>query len=98
MADKDQVIQDFINYMGGTPDSNWYVGITSDPKKRLFNNHNVSEHTGKWIHGDAGSESIAREIEEYFLNLGADGGGGGGDGSSRYVYAYRKTSTTNEDN
>lgn len=95
MAD---IIRDFVNYMDGVPYSEWYVGITANPRKRLFNDHNVSEHSGVYICKDAGSESAAREIEGYFLNLGTDGGGGGGDGSSRYVYAYRKTPTTNEDN
>lgn len=84
--------------MNGAPDSSWYIGIASKPRDRLFNDHNVVEHGGSWIFSDAESESAAREIESYFLNLGVDGGGGGGDESSRYVYAYRKTSATNEDN
>lgn len=98
MADKNQIIRDFTNYIGSESYSRWYVGIASDPKERLFGDHNVSESGGAWIYRDAESESIARDVEKYFLNLGANGGGGGGDGSSRYVYAYRKTSTTNEDN
>src|SRR3989338_246691 len=98
MADRDQIIRDFTAYMDGEPYSDWYVGITSDLRKRLFNDHNVSESNGVWIHRDAESEATARAVEKHFLDLDADGGGGGGDGSSRYVYAYRKTSTTNEDN
>lgn len=98
MADKNQIIQAFVNYVGESPYPGWYVGIASDPRSRLFSDHNVVERGGLWIYEDAGSESIAREVETHFLNLGADGGSGGGDGSSHYVYAYRKTSTTNEDN
>lgn len=98
MADKNQIIQDFTNYIGSESYSGWYVGIASDLKKRLFNDHNVSESQGAYISRNAGSADTAREIEEYFLDLGADGGGGGGDDSSQYVYAYRKTSSTKEDN
>ena len=40
-----QIIDGMENYMtkcGGTY-SDWYCGITSDPDKRLFNDHNVSK-------------------------------------------------------
>ena len=74
----------------------WYVGIASNPRDRLFNDHNVDEKGGSWIYKDAGSESAARQVESYFIDKGCKGGGGGGDASTRYVYAYRITSTTKE--
>ena len=79
---------------GGYP--NWYVGIASNPRNRLFNDHNVDEQKNYWIIRDAGSEPVARQIEKFFLDKGCQGGGGGGDASTRYVYAYRITSTTRE--
>lgn len=75
---------------------NWYCGIASDPKSRLFNDHNVSKENAWWIHRDAGNELNARDTEECLLKLGFDGDGGGGDSTTKHVYAYRKTSTTNE--
>jgi hypothetical protein len=74
----------------------WYVGMSRDPRNRLFKDHNVSEENSWWIIREAASSTAAREIESYFVNkLGTDGGTGGGDSSSKYVYAYKKTSSTN---
>lgn len=88
-------IDNYIQQCGGNY-HDWYCGITSDPRQRLFDEHNVSEQNGHWIYKDAGSENAARRIEQYFLNKGCQGGGGGGDYASRYVYAYRITSATRE--
>lgn len=91
-------IKNHIHECGGQY-SNWYVGIASDPKERLFTEHNVSEKNGAWIYREAENSSAAREVEEYFVNtLETDGGPGGGDSSTKYVYAYKKTSYTNENN
>ncbi len=89
-------IKSYIAECGGSY-SGWYVGIASDPKQRLFNDHNVDEKNSSWIYHETENSSSARDIEDYFVNtLGTDGGTGGGDYSSRYVYAYKKTSYTNE--
>lgn len=89
-------IKAYIQKNGGAY-SDWYVGIASDTRERLFNEHNVSEKSGSWIYREAEGSSAAREVEEYFINmLGTDGGSGGGDYSTKSVYAYKKTSTTNE--
>lgn len=100
MAQKTEIIQSFKDYMAenGGEYSDWYVGIASDPKKRLFNDHNVSENAGIWIYDNAETQKTAREIEEYFISQGTDGGQGGGDSSTIYAYAYKKTAYTNEDN
>lgn len=95
-----QVIKDYIaNCDGSYPSWNkWYVGITSDPRNRLFKDHRVDENKGGWIHDTAENSFIAREVETYFVNsLGTDGGPGGGDHTTRFVYAYRKTSYTVEE-
>jgi len=75
---------------------NWYTGIAADPRRRLFNDHNVDERNGSWIHRDAGTHTAARQTEDALHLLGCKGGPGGGDGATRFVYAYRITPTTIE--
>ncbi|MBP9013924.1 MAG: hypothetical protein KBG22_09985 [Smithella sp.] len=93
-----QIKQDIENYMRqfGGRYSDWYAGVASDPRKRLFIDHNVDEKNGAWIFRDCGSDAVARNIEDYFLNKGCKGGPGGGDYTTRYVYAYRIGSNTVE--
>ncbi len=89
-------IKDYVSKNGGSY-SDWYVGITSNPESRIFSDHNVNKHGGVWVHGVAPSSQVAREVEDYFINvLGADGGSGGGDFTSTTVYAYKKTSYTRQ--
>ena len=74
--------------------SDWYCGIASDPKDRLFREHNVSKDDG-WIYRQCTSDVTARAVEEALLELGCDGGRGGGDETTVYVYAYIKKVGTN---
>lgn len=77
--------------------NNWYVGIATSPRERLFTDHNVNEKVSPWIFREAFGSFIARKVEEYFVDtLGTDGGTGGGDATTKYVYAYLKTSSTKE--
>lgn len=93
MPSKEDNIRVLKNYIEG-PFSGWYVGITNDPDQRLFTGHNVSRENGYYLCCPCSSDDVAREIEQYFLNLGCDGGPGGGNETSRYVYVYKKTRTT----
>ena len=71
-------LQQYIDRTGGTDSGyGWYVGVTSDPRRRLFEEHKVNEQGGAWIYGQADSSSIAREVEEHFLTKGCQGGPGG---------------------
>lgn len=79
-----------------SPRSDWYVGIASDPQKRLFDDHAVSEKNGRWIYIEADSISEARDAESMFLELGYDGARGGGNDDTLFVYAYLKTRDTIE--
>ena len=92
---KQVIINDITNHFKGKTYSGCYVGITSDVDSRLFGDHNVSKEKGHWIYKAASSNTVAREIEQHFLDAGMDGGGGGGDETSKIVYAYKKTSSTN---
>jgi hypothetical protein len=63
---------------------------------RRNRDHSVDEKTGAWIFRNAGSDLIAREVENYLLSMGCKGGDGGGGPTTRFVYAYRITRTTRE--
>jgi hypothetical protein len=76
--------------------SEWYAGIASNAKTRLFTEHGVSEPSGHWIFRTLPSDTDARIVEQALLKLGCDGGKGGGDSSTTQVYAYLKTSQTNQ--
>lgn len=96
---KDQIIADIEAYIGnnGADFGNWYVGIATSPRDRLFNDHSVRENGDAWIFREATSSTVAREVENYFINVkGMQGGGGGGDYSSRSVYAYKIKPHTRE--
>ena len=60
----------------------WYVGIATKPRERLFDNHSVDEDNGHWIFVPATSSAVARAAEKYFLDRGAQGGPGSGIPSS----------------
>jgi hypothetical protein len=91
-----QIIQEFNNYIrnNGGSYSRWYVGIASDPRDRIFNDHNVNKDNDAWIFRDCGAETAARKVEKYFLDRGCAGGTGGGDSSTTYAYAYKKNTHT----
>ena len=81
----------------GVAYANWYVGIATDPRARLFTDHNVDEAGGTWIFRDAGSDGNARAIEKFIIDTHkTKGDTGGGDTTTRYVYAYVITGTTKE--
>jgi len=87
-----QVVNDIENYMGkhGGGYRDWYVGIASGVRQRLFGDHCVREQGDAWIYRDCGTDAAARSVEDYFHGKGCDGGPGGGDHTTKYVYAYRK--------
>ena len=61
----------------------WTIGITDAPKRRK------SEHGNPryWRYWKADTETIARNVEKYFLDKGMKGGGGGGDHPT-FVYMF----------
>jgi len=93
---KQEIISDVKKYISNNS-SSWYIGIASDPKQRLFVDHNVDKKNGHWIFREAKSSTEARDIEIYLIdNLRTKGDSGGGDNTTKYVYAYFITSTTKE--
>jgi predicted GIY-YIG superfamily endonuclease len=88
-------IEQHISDRGGSL-SAWYAGITDDPERRLFTEHNVSKQTGHWVYRKCSTDDIAREVEQHFLGKGCKGGPGGGKRAAKYVYAYKVTNSTVE--
>src|SRR5574337_1411679 len=78
----------------GVAYSNWYAGIASDARTRLFTEHSVSEKEGRWIYRTFSTNQAAHNAEDALHKLGCDGASGGGDSSTTQVYAYLKTSST----
>jgi len=97
LESKEKIISDIKEHIKKSEYSysSWYVGISKDAPDRLFKDHKVKEKNAWWIHSQASSTQIAREIEEYFVNiLGTDGRPGGGDEDANMVYAYKKENYT----
>ena len=93
------IISDIVSFISrwGGGYSDWYAGIASSPRERLFNDHNVNEQTEGWIYRDALNSNSARATEDHLVNtLGMDGNTGGGDNTTRFIYAYRKSAHTIE--
>lgn len=76
--------------------SDFYVGITNDIERRLFEEHNVSKENGWWIYRQAIDKKTAQHVEEYFLNKGMKGDTGGGTDDSSFVYCYEIANYTVE--
>lgn len=76
--------------------SDFYVGITNDIERRLFDEHKVSEKNGWWIYRQAIDKKTAQHVEEYFLNKGMKGDTGGGTDDSSFIYCYEITNYTVE--
>ena len=97
----DEIVQQLHAYKQvATPrklNSGWYAGITSDPRGRLFTDHDVDEDHDYWLFRQANSVAAARRAEARLHKMGYRGSGGGGDDRmTNYVYAYEITSTTTE--
>ena len=63
--------------------SAWTIGVTDNPEWRRIQHGNPSI----WHQWDADTETIARNIETYFIAKGMKGGTGGG-GRADYVYIF----------
>ncbi len=93
---KEQIIDSidaFIEIRDGDYEE-WYIGITDNPDRRLFDEHKVDKKCKNHFYRETSSNDIARYIEQYFLALGCNGGAGGGEKDSVWVYGYIMTSRT----
>lgn len=76
--------------------SEFYIGVSQNAVKRLFEEHHVDKENSWWIYTTAISSEVARQVEKHFLDLGMRGSTGGGDYKSKMVYCYVVTPTTTE--
>lgn len=94
---KEEIIKDIDNHLqksGKQYYSDFYVGITNDVERRLFEEHNVNRETMWWIYRTANSKAVAQEIEAYYIAKGMQGHGGGCADDSQIVYCYAIGPTT----
>ena len=92
-----QIENEIANFISVQTPENTYIGITDNITQR-FRQHNLLADGSldpidariAWLHRDAGSEQIARNIENFFLDRfrGKIQGGSGGGQNPHHVYVY----------
>lgn len=75
--------------------SEFYIGVSQNAVKRLFEEHHVDKENSWWIYTTAISSEVARQVKKHFLDLGMRGGTDV-DYKSKMVYCYVVTPTTTE--
>ena len=65
-----------------------YIGITKDPKRRLFDEHKITDEGSWWIYCEAEDADTARAVELHFLRMGMKGDPRGGDNETKFVYCF----------
>jgi hypothetical protein len=80
---------EFIYREGGHP-NNWCIGVTNDPRRRLFDEHQIHYKNDSWIYRTATSEGDALQVHSYFLEFGLVKGEEVWQSGACAVYAYRK--------
>ncbi len=87
-------IRAYVDACGGDY-HRWWVGISEQPKARLFGDHRVRESGDRWIFRTARDSNSARAIEKFLIEkLGTDGGPGGGNDLCTAIYAFKKNPHT----
>jgi hypothetical protein len=65
----------------------WTIGITDDPQRRKSEHEAQGQNVMAWRDWKADTETIARNVERYFLDKGMKGGTGGGEHpTSVYIF------------
>jgi len=73
--------------VGSSGYSIWTIGITDNPSERREAHKNAGENIAYWSEWKADSETVARNVEKYFLGKKMKGGSGGGKNPT-YVYVF----------
>ena len=82
IAEREFVVQDF------------FVGLTDNPKKRLFLEHKVDQKKGLYTYYKAGSSKEAKSVFDELFQL--DMNGDPERKTGRYVYCYHINGLTEE--
>lgn len=69
------------------PYGTWTIGVTDNPARRQGEHKSRGEDTQWWHNWDAETETETRDVEQYFLSRGMQGGSGG-QGRADYVYVF----------
>lgn len=85
----------YMRKHGGTY-ADWYAGIASDMRQRLFMDHNVDQEGGVWAHFRCTSKEEATSVEQALFRKQCNGGPGGGDDGTDFAYIYMITLETRD--
>ena len=88
-------IDEHLSKSGKRYYSEFYIGVTQNAVKQLFEEHHVDKENSWWIYTTAISSEDAKKVENYYKNLGMRSGGTSDD-NSKMVYCYVVTPTTTE--
>lgn len=85
----------YIKEFGGDF-SDWYLGISEDPMRTLFETHKVDKEADSWLYRQALSFGACRTLAQYFLGtLQVDGVlAQRGEEDLDCVYLYKKSERT----
>jgi len=85
----------YIKEFGGDF-SDYYVGVSDDPKKTLFTVHNVNRKKDPWLYKQALTLQAAKTAQNYFINrLKVDGAQQSDlNEDTDCVYVYKKSRQT----
>lgn len=80
----------------GADFSQWYIGVASDPKAKMRDEHGVDETADIWLYKQAMSFSACRTVLRHFVDqLKVDGDPNvRGDDDTDCVYLYKKSGRT----
>lgn len=94
-----QIKYDILAYIKefGGDFSDWYVGISADPKKTMFEEHCVDQENDIWLYKQALTFTACKTIQDYFLQILKTDGIAitEGDEDTDCVYLYKKSERTN---
>lgn len=93
ILEKDEAIARIMAFIR-PPFTDWYVGITSKPLHRVFQDHKVPLKSKSHTCIKCSTAYIAWEIERFFLEELKTSGGPRGDDTSVFVYAFKRTTDT----
>ena len=96
MLGKDAAIEKIIRFIHSTEPTplwnDWYVGITNDVTRRLYEEHRAPYNKSIYVSVD--SAATARSVGRFLVNsYGMDGRADGAE-FPRFVYAFRKLPDT----
>jgi hypothetical protein len=93
---KEEAIEKIIGFIQGADAepiwSNWYVGITENPSRRLYEEHRASISGSTYVVVE--SERVARGVEKFLIETYGMGGNPGGGDNPRFVYAFKMRTDT----